>query len=277
MCDKSVLRKTYSLCCRERSAGLLASVLKHVTSPTNQQGMHRAFHGTSIPSARSNGLCQPFSQLPTRSLASLHVRCSLAPAACCSAWSNALSAVYPHGDAHARQARSVHVAARSRKAQTKRPPQPARPARRKVQYAAPTPPKPAAVLAPPPVKPPVIRDVPNTSSGNLLSKYLVAGKLIQFKHDDDNILGLIQDAHIPEKGQRGAYAVAVDVQGTQHKVKPTQIVVVLPGKEYDVAELQVMEDAVRPHRSSRVSSNFMRSQHVTRHCAASAQFATRHV
>ena len=111
-----------------------------------------------------------------------------------------------------------------------------------------------SVLAPPPVKPPTIRDVPNTSSGNALSKYLVAGKLIQFKHNDDNVLGLIKDSFIPEKGQSGAYATVTDLNGKEYKVKPTQIVVVLPGKEYDAEELQHMEQAVRTFHETCLTS-----------------------
>jgi hypothetical protein len=106
-----------------------------------------------------------------------------------------------------------------------------------------------AALAPRPVKPPLIRDVPTTTAGTGVLKYMQPGKLLEFRHNDDNILGLVVKrlGSDDEKRVSVAQARVVDVYGTKYDIKATQIVVVLPGKDYDTQELKVMEKAVRLH------------------------------
>ena len=100
------------------------------------------------------------------------------------------------------------------------------------------------VLKPPPVRPPVLRDVPTTSSGSTLSKYLQPGKLVEFKYEDENVLGLVLHTHLPTKGPTTSHeAVCVDASGREFSIKPTQVVVVLPGRNYKPAHLHGMHDA----------------------------------
>jgi hypothetical protein len=104
-------------------------------------------------------------------------------------------------------------------------------------------------LRPRPIKkapPAKVKDVAVTSHSSVLNKYLAPGKLMEFRLLDSFVLALIKSQIQGEvqSSNRMLYEV-VDAQGQTHSVRPSQVVVVLPGKGYTFEDVQSIASKVR--------------------------------
>jgi hypothetical protein len=94
-------------------------------------------------------------------------------------------------------------------------------------------------LLPPPVRDVPIRDVPNTASKTAINRYLVLNKLIEFRHNDDYILGLIV-----KEGSAESRLSVVSADGTVYGVGQRQVTIVLPGRHHSLQYLKSIQDKV---------------------------------
>jgi len=90
-----------------------------------------------------------------------------------------------------------------------------------------------------------VKDIPVTSGASVLKQYLAPGKVVEFRVQDSYVLGLVTK-QLPSKPGQKHVVSAVDVNGTEHTVQPSQVVVVLPGKDYTDESLQRIHAKVRP-------------------------------
>lgn len=95
-----------------------------------------------------------------------------------------------------------------------------------------------------------VKDIPVTSGASVLKQYLAPGKVVEFRVQDSYVLGLVTK-QLPSKPGQKHVVLAVDVNGTQHTVQPSQVVVVLPGKDYTEESLQRIHAKVRPSSGCR--------------------------
>jgi hypothetical protein len=95
-------------------------------------------------------------------------------------------------------------------------------------------------LLPPPIRDVPVRDIPNTGPKSDLHRFLVPAKIIEFRHNDDYILGLIVKEALPE----GMMSV-VSAAGTVYGVRQQQVSIVLPGKGRTLEDLQAIQGKVR--------------------------------
>lgn len=87
--------------------------------------------------------------------------------------------------------------------------------------------------------PPRLKDVPVTSNVAVLNKYLAPGKLMEFRLLDDFVLAVVV-SHFRQEEKQSNHAMyeVMDSQGNTHHIKPSQVVVVLPGKGYSVDDVK---------------------------------------
>lgn len=105
---------------------------------------------------------------------------------------------------------------------------------------------PAPELRPRPVKriETQVKDIPVTSGASVLKQYLAPGKVVEFRVQDSYVLGLVTK-QLPSKPGQKHVVTAVDVDGKEYTVQPSQVVVVLPGKDYTDEALQRIQAKVR--------------------------------
>jgi hypothetical protein len=86
-----------------------------------------------------------------------------------------------------------------------------------------------------------VRDIPTGSSRSVLNRYLAPGKMLEFRHEDSYILGIVTGVVSTSNN-----IVAVrDVSGKVYEVLPSQVVVVLPGTSHSLELLKTVQKKVR--------------------------------
>lgn len=103
--------------------------------------------------------------------------------------------------------------------------------------------RPRPLKRPPPAK---VKDIPVTSHSSVLNKYLAPGKLMEFRTLDTFVLAVIV-AQVRKENQPASHLLyeVIDAEGQTHNVKPSQVVVVLPGKGYTTEDLKKITSQVR--------------------------------
>lgn len=103
--------------------------------------------------------------------------------------------------------------------------------------------QPRPMKRPPPAQ---VKDIPVASHSSVLNKYLAPGKLLEFRNLDSFLLGLVV-AQVRKENQPSSHLLyeVLDAEGNTHTVKPSQVVVVLPGKGYTSESVKKISSQVR--------------------------------
>lgn len=83
-----------------------------------------------------------------------------------------------------------------------------------------------------------------SSGTSVLKQYLAPGKVAEFMVQDSYVLGLITK-QLPSKPGQKHVVHTVDHSGNEYTVQPSQVVVVLPGKDHTTESLKLIADTVR--------------------------------
>jgi hypothetical protein len=83
-----------------------------------------------------------------------------------------------------------------------------------------------------------------SSHNSVLLKYMAPGKMLEFRQGDGFVLGVIQES-AARRPSASVQVTAVDALGVEHTVRASQVVVVLPGKEYTREDVKRVEEQVR--------------------------------
>eukprot|EP00892_Ulva_mutabilis_P008006 jgi/Ulvmu1/5578/UM023_0115.1 len=93
-----------------------------------------------------------------------------------------------------------------------------------------------------------VKDVPVTSGTSVLKQYLAPGKVVEFRVQDSYILGLVTK-QLPSTASQKHVVSAVDGSGQEYTLQPSQVVVVLPGKDHtreSLLSISQKADSARP-------------------------------
>ena len=91
-----------------------------------------------------------------------------------------------------------------------------------------------------------VLDIPVTSDAKVMGKYLAVGKLLEVKEGDDYFAAVVVAAHKPVPGvQDDVKYEVVDEHGATRFVQPSQVVVVMPGTNYETSAAREFAEAVR--------------------------------
>lgn len=103
--------------------------------------------------------------------------------------------------------------------------------------------RPRPLKRPPPAQ---VKDIPVSTHSSVLNKYLAPGKLLEFRNLDSFVLALIV-SQVRKEDQPSSHLLyeVIDAEGHTHNVKPSQIVVVLPGKGYTIESVKEISSKVR--------------------------------
>ena len=91
-----------------------------------------------------------------------------------------------------------------------------------------------------------VTDISLTSDAKVISKYLAAGKILEVKEGDSYFVAVVAGSHEPIPGHQAdvKYEV-VDASGATRFVRASQVVVVLPGANYETSAAREFDNAVR--------------------------------